>query len=109
MPLKIVRDTYQDSRKAYEAKLILVRPDRYVAWASDGAPPDAAAVIAKVVGRDNSGGVVPFADSLKPALVSAFEGRASENVTDQMCGNWRRMALWRMPTIRGESLPPEPA
>lgn len=51
VPLKIVPDTYQDGRKSYEAKLILVRPDRYVAWASDDAPADAKAVLAKVVGR----------------------------------------------------------
>ena len=51
MPLKVVRDSYQDGRKAYEAKLILVRPDRYVAWASDSAPSDAKQIIGKAIGR----------------------------------------------------------
>jgi len=51
VPLKIVRDSYRDGREAYEASLVLVRPDRYVAWAADGDPADAAQVLAKVTGR----------------------------------------------------------
>ena len=33
VPLKIVCDSYDGGREAYAAKLILVRPDRYVLWA----------------------------------------------------------------------------
>ena len=51
VPLKIVRDSLADGRKAYEARLMLVRPDRYVAWVSNDAPADAASVIARLVGR----------------------------------------------------------
>jgi 2-polyprenyl-6-methoxyphenol hydroxylase-like FAD-dependent oxidoreductase len=51
VPLKIVRDTFDGGRTGYEAKLILVRPDRYVAWAADRAPTDAAAILSKAVGR----------------------------------------------------------
>ena len=51
VPLKIVCDTYQDGRTAYEAKLMLIRPDRYIAWSGDVAPADAAGVIAKAAGR----------------------------------------------------------
>lgn len=51
VPLRITRDTYADGREAYEAKLILVRPDQYIAWtANDVAPKDAEAVLKKVVG-----------------------------------------------------------
>ncbi len=54
IPLKVVRDTYRDRRVEYEAKLILVRPDRYITWAGTSAPDDAAAVTAKVAGRTAS-------------------------------------------------------
>jgi hypothetical protein len=50
VPLKIVRDTYGSGRKAYDSKLILVRPDQYVAWCGDAAPENVAALIEKVVG-----------------------------------------------------------
>jgi 2-polyprenyl-6-methoxyphenol hydroxylase-like FAD-dependent oxidoreductase len=52
VPIKIVSDSNDGGREAYEAKWILVRPDRYVAWAGSSAPDDAAAVIGKVVGRN---------------------------------------------------------
>jgi hypothetical protein len=51
VPLKIVRDTYRAGRLAYEAKLILVRPDRYIAWSAVEAPSDAAALLRKAAGR----------------------------------------------------------
>jgi hypothetical protein len=51
LPLKIVRDSCADGRKAYEAKLILVRPDRYIAWASHVPPKDAGAILAKAAGH----------------------------------------------------------
>jgi 2-polyprenyl-6-methoxyphenol hydroxylase-like FAD-dependent oxidoreductase len=51
VPLKIVRDSYRDGRQAYEASLILVRPDRYIAWSAVNAPVNAAAILSKAVGR----------------------------------------------------------
>jgi 2-polyprenyl-6-methoxyphenol hydroxylase-like FAD-dependent oxidoreductase len=50
LPLKVIRDTYAAGREQYAAQLILVRPDQYVAWASDAAPPDARAMFARVSG-----------------------------------------------------------
>ena len=47
VPLKIVRDTYRDGREAYEAKMILVRPDRYIAWIGLNAPHDAMELMSK--------------------------------------------------------------
>jgi 4-hydroxyisophthalate hydroxylase len=51
VPLKVVRDTYQDGRKAYEANLILVRPDRYIAWSGDRSAADVNAIVGKAVAR----------------------------------------------------------
>jgi 2-polyprenyl-6-methoxyphenol hydroxylase-like FAD-dependent oxidoreductase len=51
VPLKIVRDSYRDERRDYEAQMVLVRPDQYVVWTDDAPPGDARAVVARVVGR----------------------------------------------------------
>ena len=50
VPLNVVRDTAADDRRAYEAKLILVRPDQYVVWMGDDAPGDEQRVVRRVVG-----------------------------------------------------------
>jgi 2-polyprenyl-6-methoxyphenol hydroxylase-like FAD-dependent oxidoreductase len=57
IPLQIVRDTYREGRAGYGAKMILVRPDRYVAWTGDAAPQDIEAVHGKAVGRTGAGAV----------------------------------------------------
>jgi 2-polyprenyl-6-methoxyphenol hydroxylase-like FAD-dependent oxidoreductase len=49
--LKVVRDTYEDGRKEYESRLILVRPDQYVVWTGDRMPSDPARLLHRVTGR----------------------------------------------------------
>ncbi len=49
-PLKTIRDTRADGREDYEASLVLVRPDQFVAWAGDKGE-DAAAVMKLATGR----------------------------------------------------------
>jgi 2-polyprenyl-6-methoxyphenol hydroxylase-like FAD-dependent oxidoreductase len=51
IPFKVVCDSYGEGRKAYEVKLILVRPDQFVAWSGDRCPEDVDALMAKVIGR----------------------------------------------------------
>jgi 4-hydroxyisophthalate hydroxylase len=51
VPLKVLRDSYGGERLAYEARLILVRPDQYVVWAGEEAPPDPATLLERVTGR----------------------------------------------------------
>jgi hypothetical protein len=50
VPLRVLRDTYESERQAYGSSLVLVRPDQYVVWQGDAAPPDPAALVKKVTG-----------------------------------------------------------
>ena len=52
VPLKVVRDTRAGGREDFEAALVLVRPDQYVAWAGEAAPVDVAGALRKVAGLD---------------------------------------------------------
>ena len=59
MPLKIVRDTRADERNKYDAELVLIRPDQFVAWVSRGeqigeGPFDATAILSRVIGGTTS-------------------------------------------------------
>jgi hypothetical protein len=51
VPLKVVRDSYAGGREAYEHRLVLVRPDQYVAWTGDDAPPDITVLLGRLTGR----------------------------------------------------------
>jgi hypothetical protein len=52
IPLKVIRDTCRDGREDYEARLVLVRPDQYVAWTAEQrqGDNDAEDVLRKVTG-----------------------------------------------------------
>jgi hypothetical protein len=50
VPLAVLRDSYGDERADYAARLVLVRPDQFVAWTGDDAPRDVAALLRKVTG-----------------------------------------------------------
>ena len=50
VPMKTIEDDRLAGRNAYEACLILVRPDQFVAWAAMSAPPDPAAILQRAIG-----------------------------------------------------------
>lgn len=52
VPLAVLHDTFDDGREAYGARLVLVRPDGFVAWAGDRLDTSASAIIARVTGQD---------------------------------------------------------
>ncbi|MBT3552585.1 MAG: monooxygenase [Rhodospirillaceae bacterium] len=51
IPLKVIEDSYDGGREAYEKRLILVRPDQYVVWTGDEGSKDADALMSKVSGH----------------------------------------------------------
>ncbi|HXD44053.1 MAG TPA: FAD-dependent monooxygenase, partial [Pseudolabrys sp.] len=51
VPLTVIRDSTAGGREAYSAKLILVRPDQFVAFAGDAAPADAEGLLRRVSGQ----------------------------------------------------------
>jgi len=50
-PLTIVRDSGGEALERYAARLVLVRPDQFVAWAGDSCGADAAAILATARGK----------------------------------------------------------
>jgi 2-polyprenyl-6-methoxyphenol hydroxylase-like FAD-dependent oxidoreductase len=51
VPMTTIRDSFEGGREAYERRLILVRPDQYIAWVGDAAPHRPDEVLARVTGR----------------------------------------------------------
>jgi 4-hydroxyisophthalate hydroxylase len=52
LPLRVLADTFEDGRAAWERRYILVRPDQHVAWAGDQLPADPAQLLRRVAGWD---------------------------------------------------------
>jgi len=50
VPLKIIRDSRSGGRERYEASLVLVRPDQFVAWAGSGSDIDPTETLRKAIG-----------------------------------------------------------
>ena len=50
VPLKVITDSYEEGRTAFEARLILVRPDQFVAWTGDKLPESADHLLRTVTG-----------------------------------------------------------
>ena len=50
VPLKLIRDERAEASEFYKAALVLVRPDQFIAWVSDGEVTDAAGIIRRAVG-----------------------------------------------------------
>jgi hypothetical protein len=51
VPLEVVRDACRGELKRYESRLILVRPDQFVAWSGDSPPGDVRALMRKAIGN----------------------------------------------------------
>jgi hypothetical protein len=50
VPLTIIADSRAGGRERYDAGLILIRPDQFVAWVSDASPADAMVILRRAVG-----------------------------------------------------------
>lgn len=51
VPLNVIEESYAGGREAYGARLVLIRPDQFIAWTGDKSPDDAGALLRKVAGR----------------------------------------------------------
>lgn len=55
VPFKVIKDTRAEGRELYRASLILVRPDQFVAWASEGSIGEGADVLRRAIGSSSTG------------------------------------------------------
>jgi hypothetical protein len=56
LPLKIVADKRTEGREQYGAAFILIRPDQFIAWASNDEAIDPTAILAMAIGGANAAG-----------------------------------------------------
>jgi len=52
LPLTVVEDDGTGERARYEAKMILVRPDHYIAWAGDELDTDPSGILGRAIGSE---------------------------------------------------------
>jgi 4-hydroxyisophthalate hydroxylase len=52
VPLTVIRDSFDGGREAYGSRLVLVRPDQFVAWTGDMAQEDVTSVLHRATGSD---------------------------------------------------------
>ena len=50
MPFTTIADTFEGARDAYDACYVLVRPDLFIAWASDTVKAKSDAILARALG-----------------------------------------------------------
>jgi hypothetical protein len=50
VPLTIIRDTCDHGREQYQAAFVLVRPDQFVAWASNAGDADGSEILKRAIG-----------------------------------------------------------
>lgn len=55
-PLRIITDTFDGERTAYQCPYILIRPDQHVAWAGNQPPADPAELLRRVAGHTAQAG-----------------------------------------------------
>jgi hypothetical protein len=55
LPLHVITDTFDGPRAAYGHRLVLVRPDQFVAWAGDNLPADLPRLLRQVTGHGGPG------------------------------------------------------
>jgi hypothetical protein len=79
VPLKIISDSRVDRRERYEAALMLIRPDRFIAWAPDGDVDNATEILQRSSGQSlSSADLAVFwkpskMELLRPASRASFE------------------------------------